>query len=663
MKQIFKCISLGLLLGAVGLTNAADVRIRSQSVDTARELSGWTNHVNLFDMGCMYGSFAITPEYTQSFNGRQIARSLFGSAINNNAMTTSNNNCNKNGASFRVSGSQSPNRLAGDLLADYFGLPLDYQSTVYVKPEIQNFLVDFDFFLGLDDYMCGLWFRVHAPVVYAKWKLRMNEVQAQAGTIGYPAGYFSPAAVPVSSLNTSFVSYLGGAVPTLNGGVTFEPLQNAMVPNGTLNSTTSANGTCSKSCKKGSHTTQLSDIRMALGRNFWQDEDYHVGLGILLAAPTGNCVNDRLLFQPMVGNGHHWELGFKFTSHYIFWTGCDDDRSWGFYLDMDLTHLFAAKQFRVFDLVARGDNSKYMLAEQLTTTVTDHLEGNPAPAPAGTFPVGPVGGYFAANYQFNNIFTPVANIAAQNMKVSQDIQIDLTAMFSYEHCGLTWDIGYNFWFTSCEKFKQCGGQNMLFQNNNSYALKGDASVYAFDPANAYDPVALSASNNNASICSGSNYPVGTLTPFPSLNAGIDSAEYAYGDAVTPFTANNALVNVTAGATVANQTRTSIQPILLANNDIDPVSIRSKGLSNKIFSHISYTWEDCECYIPYLGMGGKAEFAGKRDLCNIAPCTNSSGLAAVNADSTPSSFEYGSNKAFRTNISEWGIWIKGGFSFN
>ncbi len=662
MKQLFSYIGLGMLLSVMGCATAADVRIRSQSVDTARELAGWTDHVNLYDVGCFYGSFAVTPEYTQSFHGRQIARSLFGSAINN-AATTINNNCNNNnGASFRVSGSQSPNRQAGDLLADYFGLPLDYQSTVYVKPEIQNFLVDFDLFLGLDDYLEGLWFRIHAPVVYAKWKLRMNEVAASPGSAAgnYPAGYFSPAVVPYTSLNTSFVSYLQGNVPILNGGVTFQPLANAKIPSGKVITGTS-NGNCSKSCNSGSHTTRLSDIRFALGWNFAEDEDYHVGLGLLVAAPTGNRVNDRLLFQPMVGNGHHWEFGGKFTSHYTFWTDCDYEKSLGFYLDVDLTHLFAACQFRVFDLCARGDNSKYMLAENLTSTVVDHLEGNPAPA--GTpFPATvPTGGYFAANYQFDNIFTPVANIAAQNVKVKQDIQVDLTAMFNYTHCNFTWDLGYNFWMTSAEKFKSCTSTS-LFSGNTTYALKGDAYVYGFDPVNTYDPIALSATNNNATICSGSNYPVGTFTPFPAVNTGIDSALYAYGDAAAPFTANNPLVNVTAGATVANQTETSIQPIFLADNDIDLVGARAKGLSNKVFTHVSYTWEDCECYIPYLGIGGKAEFASNKECCNIAPCSNTSGCSTINSNSGCGSFVCADNKAIRTNISEWGIWLKGGFSF-
>jgi len=280
---------------------------------------------------------------------------------------------------------------------------------VYVKPEIKNFLVDFNFFVGLDQWLPGFWFRIHAPVVYAKWKLRMDESQSATAVIGYPAGYFAPAAVPVSNLNSSFISYLQGAVPTLNGGVVFQPLIYSKLCHTTITGAT--NGTRSLSCNNATHTIRISDIRFALGWNFWQDANYHIGLGMLAAAPTGSRVDDTLLFQPMVGNGKHWELGGKFTSHYTFWRSCDYDRSFGFYLDIDVTHLFAARQFRVFDLCGAGDMSKYMLLEQLVTPSVALFGGA-----TGLTAV-------ASTYQFDGIFTPAANVLNGNFKVSQDVQV------------------------------------------------------------------------------------------------------------------------------------------------------------------------------------------------------------------------------------------------
>ena len=676
--EVIRRIYLIALFSGCGffrIIDATDVRIRSQSVDTARELSGWTNHVNLYDMSSIYGTFAVTPEYTQSFNGRQIARSLFGNAIANNNtpnIIPSNgctSSCNNDYATFRVSGSQATNRQAEDLLADYFGLPLDYQSTIYVRPFIKNFLVDFDFFLGLDEWLCGLWFRVHAPVVWANWKLRLCEIPSVTPALGYPAGYFAPAAVPVNQLNTSFMSYLTGNVPVLNGNVQFEPLQNAMM---CKEINTGCGGNSATSCNKSNETTRLSDIRFALGWNFWQDEDYHVGLGILAAIPTGNRVNDKLIFQPMVGNGHHWELGGKLTTHYIFWENDSCTKRVGFYCDVDVTYMFQAHQYRVFDLYERGNNSRYMLASVMTSTVLDNLEGNTTPSTVGGGVFNPPAlGYINATSQFINIFVPVANLAAQQVKVSQMFQIDATGMFSYTHGNLTWDIGYNFWSTGCEIIKPCRKNIALFQGNNTYALKGDANVIGFDAENStgglLNPVNLSATESKATIYSGTNYP---LIPNPSAlaqtNAYIDNAQYAFGDSTGGFNNNTLVYSPTAPVAVGNQTRTSIlngtslpitRPgsIFLSNKDVDVDGAQVSGLSNKIFTHISYSWEDHhDRYTPYFGGGGKIEFASDNS-CNINSNINNMTERLLRNNCREG--------CRRTNISEWGIWLKGGVTFN
>src|SRR5260221_428811 len=59
--------------------------IRPQGVDAARELVGWTRAINQYDIGCLYGSVSLTAEYARSFNGTDIANSLFSSnaSINN----------------------------------------------------------------------------------------------------------------------------------------------------------------------------------------------------------------------------------------------------------------------------------------------------------------------------------------------------------------------------------------------------------------------------------------------------------------------------------------------------------------------------------------------------------------------------------------------------
>ena len=43
---------------------------RSQGINGARELVGWQTQINKWDMCSIYGSFSITPEYTQNILGQ-----------------------------------------------------------------------------------------------------------------------------------------------------------------------------------------------------------------------------------------------------------------------------------------------------------------------------------------------------------------------------------------------------------------------------------------------------------------------------------------------------------------------------------------------------------------------------------------------------------------
>ena len=98
---------------------------RSQTVNAAREIAGWQEHINDYDVGRTYWSFYMAPEYQRSWNNGQISRFLFGCT-----------DC------FAVQGSRVADRKSDALLADYFGLPSDFESTVSVSPQITQFIWD-----------------------------------------------------------------------------------------------------------------------------------------------------------------------------------------------------------------------------------------------------------------------------------------------------------------------------------------------------------------------------------------------------------------------------------------------------------------------------------------------------------------------------------------
>lgn len=566
--------------------------IRSQEVDAARELVGWTQHVNR--PNDTYASFSMTTEYTRSFRSNKIADCLFG-------QSSCNNNC---GTTINVSGSRTENRGAHDWLADYFYLPTDFQSTLHFTPRIENVIIDLNMYLSLDEYLEGLFFRAHAPITWTRWNLQFKETINDPGVNADKAGYFAPTAIARNSLLASFADFAHGNAPTGIVDAQFDAL-------------------CYAQFDRCAHTqTGVADLAAILGYNVIYNNNYHLGFGIKVAAPSGNRPHAKKLFEPIVGNGHHWELGAHITSHATIWEYNNEESNIGFYLDANLTHIFKETQLRTFDLKNKP-LSRYMLAQRMGTHIENELIG--ADDEVGTNPVTPIA-------QYNYEVTPIANLTTQNVGVSVAIQADIAAQLTFVHRGWDVDLGYNFWGRSCEKIQRdCDACQFCFAPNR-WAIKGDTQLFGFASAPSVtnpclddrQPVALSATQSKATINTGTNFPV-------TDNTDIDSPKFAL--------AGGSQVPLIATAGVADPIKTSIQPVFISINDIDFAG--NRGLSHRLYTHISYNWmEHCDL-IPYLGIGGSAEFGSSGKSCNNANNCSSCLSCA---------------------LSQWGVWVKGGITF-
>jgi len=219
-----------------------------------------------------------------------------------------------------------------------------------------------------------------------------------------------------------------------------------------------------------------------VGWNFLACDDYHVGIYARGVAPTGSRPKGCWIFEPVVGNGKHWEAGGGLSAH---WTGSykDGTDTLSFYIDANITHLFKTRQCRTFDLCGKP-LSRYMLAAKMTAEVHDlqnALEQSPA-------------------YQFADEFSSVANLSTINVDVSAAVQGDLVFKFAFSHRNFELDAGYEFWGRSCEKVcpRKCDIQP------ETWALKGDAFVYGFTGFSSSSAIALSASENDATVFCGTN---------------------------------------------------------------------------------------------------------------------------------------------------------------
>ena len=379
---------------------------RSQSVNAARELVGWHKYINLYCQD-FYGAFSITPEYGHSFRPARIAEYYFGVDT------------------LIITGSQVTNRNNDtQFLADYFGLSPIYQSTVRMEPEIRTGLVDFDLYLGYQDF----YIRIHAPIVWTRWNFKLYETPAPevSSPVDYPALYMDTGVVTPPA--QSFEQAMAGG---LTWGQVSQPLQY-----GLINGPHSAHG--------------WSEPQLAIGWNFVNHPDQHMGINIRGSIPAGTRSTGLYLFQPIIGNGHHPELGAGFTGHWLLWEK-DGEQTVAIFTDFNMTHLFNSRQRRAFDLINPADpsNTEFMgFATRYTLAKEFNTLG-----------------------QYTGTILPVIDITTLECDVSMAIQIDAAIMASYQYCNYTFDLGYDVWFRSREMIS-----NRDPIPNNTYALKGIQNI-------------------------------------------------------------------------------------------------------------------------------------------------------------------------------------------
>ncbi len=604
MKQ-FK-IGIYTLLIHTACTHAHAVTpyfsIRSQGLNTPRHISGLVHQSFTQQSDVVHGTISTALEYSRSFDGEEITNCLFGT---------------KECPAITISGSRVSNRGATDWLADYFYLPTDFKSNISFNPVVDNILLDFNFYIGLDEWFPGLYITLYAPLVHSRWNLRMCESFDAKGTNTHDPGYFTPDTLQRNELLNDFTEYANGTIvgpitQTVAGTdftTTFQPLQKAKLSSRRLN------------------RTRVADVRAAVGYNFVQKDRCHIALQGLVSAPSGTRPEGQFLFEPVIGNSHHWELGGGFVGSCTMWRSDDEETRVILFGDVSFTHLFASRQRRTFDLKNKPF-SRYMLIERLGTPITDNLQGG------GTAP----------SAQFKQEVLPVANLTNVSIDTKIPLQAELTACITFVRDRFSWNLGYNLWGRTCEQIKL--HTEHPFENNTQWALKGDAHVYGFDRGSGGSgalvcAIPLSATQNTATIYGGNNFISTNSVATAKLNPGIDRPRNATGDSANA-TADYPLSSEPHSTAITIQT--SIEPLLLQSTNLDICEHTTSALSSKIFTHFSYTWNDHEQWIPYVGIGGQAEFSHNNNGYWDPDCN-------TECDS-----------CIRCTLSQWGIWFKGGLTF-
>ncbi len=587
---------------------------RSSTRNKAVIVAGTSNYTHQPDTcSNLVSEISLTPEYRVSFSPKDIIGALFGpfliSSTNNDAQTEM----------LLIQGSTTKASINGNthaLVAENFYLPGDYFSQVTFSPRITNALCNYDLYVALDGFLSGFYARFYGAFTHATWNLRWKETVILPGSASIPGGFLTETDTPRDSLLPCFSSYVCGQAPqTTAGDGNFDGVPLSIA----LKSATIMNNLEYDRIQSGKKTALgFSDLNSEIGWDFCSCSDYHLGINIQCASPTGIPTSPDLLFSPAISE-NKWQLGGGITGHYRVWQSCDDDFSISVYFDGTLIHLFARTEDRVFDLKC-APLSRYILAQHFSSNV-EMLGGSVSTIPILT----------PANVQFAYEVCPVANLTMRSVDVGYKAQTDIVLWLTMHYCGCNVDVGYNFWARSTEMItpskgaKKCNAFSFN-RTNNMWGLKGNVQIFGYIPEDVIGGVPavaypLSAMQSNAQL--NIAVPNVAMVPGGPLNEISDNPQFAYIDGV-PLVANPQIG--------VPDIDTSIQPILLTDEDID----YGQGLystSSTLFAHISVDFANDQ-WNPYIGCGGSVE---------LGQHTNGSSVIC-------------------SSLSQWSIWIKCGVAF-
>lgn len=373
---------------------------RSQSTDAVRRLAGVHDHQHHPDSG---STFTVTPIFSRSTHRRHLGQALF------------------DVAAFNVTGSYVETRSnENDAFADYFGLSPEFQSFVSFGPKIHSYLLEADLFWNLSKWCPGWYIEFTLPVGTTRWDVDLEEdIYFESKNSPFPAGYQSVSTTPLPVAYTSFTQ-------AIQGHRSFGAVKDGLL-HSTLNGPHSKGG--------------FADLNIIIGWDFCLQKKCHASVNMHIVAPTGSRPEGTVLFEPIFGNGKHWEVGLGFTGHIIVWETANGQEL-GMYTDITVSHFFKNKQRRTFDLKPYRFGSRYILAKEFDE--------------AGSF---------------TGTVTPVANFTTLDCHVHNTLSLDAAFMFGYTYDRFVFDVGYDGWIKTKDHISlaEC-------IPSNKYGLKGIQNV-------------------------------------------------------------------------------------------------------------------------------------------------------------------------------------------
>lgn len=387
-----KLLAITMLLSMVklsALTSGQSFFLPRAQNGTAVDVLGWSPEINKYDADTFYFDFKVQSEWRQSYDSKKLGEYIF-----------------FNGTNSMVFGPQQTATTA--LSTNVFGLNFlltpQFQSTVTANPKVQSSITDFSLYVGLDEWVSGLFVSAHLPLVYTRWNTHLSEVAGVANSATFAAGVLNAAAVTTVPYANAIAAWRGDKVA---GDV--------------------ANTWSYGKIQGSQNETKVGDIALNIGYNFVNRENMYFGVALRGLFGAGGHSKAVYVFEPMVGSGGRMGIGGMVDAQVRIWERDEDHQLVATFAGY-AEHLFHNKQVRSYDILQCGVGSRYNMIKKLTT-------------------IGAPSTYTAAGGIDNAI-----NQCTQTAKIGVGVVYEANLQLSYMMNNINLDLGYSVGGRSGEKF-------------------------------------------------------------------------------------------------------------------------------------------------------------------------------------------------------------------
>lgn len=247
------------------------------------------------------------------------------SIFTNTFLYQSSNKSKKLGSAFLLNNgtnsitvAQNPPADVNSLWLGLFNPTTPFSSTFSIRPESKIFGYHLNWYVNLDDWLCGLWFDLTSAVLNTRHRLNCVEV----GNVATQCPGITNVSTALNNPNYLYDRYFCGL------------------------------------CNDELRRTALDDVQFRLGYETSMCCDaLTAGIYLIGTAPAGRKATNSNIFEPLVGS-KHGSIGVGFDADFQFGL-CD--QSFSILTDFNYRYAFKHKECRTFDLTANGPLSRFLL--------------------------------------------------------------------------------------------------------------------------------------------------------------------------------------------------------------------------------------------------------------------------------------------------------------